>query len=320
MVHFRRRTPQFFLPPFGGYKQNTSHRFASVEIEVSKLANRSKAELIDQACREYSCSVVADGSLPETGFEINTSPAAGDLLAKQLRDICGALGKAGAMVDYSCGMHIHADARDLSWYDISKLAVLYSKVEKTLFAMVPAHRRRSHYATPCGTLYADAMKLGKLPAGTASSVRKALKAAFARGVYSSDQNSAYEKVGTVRDLQQNKSWRRDRNGFVPDRERGDRYHTARYHALNLHSWVYRGTVELRLPNGAVSFRPAFNWARLWASIVDAANSWSQKTVDKANAGKKTLIDIATSARQPELASWIEHRIERYRINDYREED
>src|SRR6266702_5519087 len=105
-------------------KKNKSDRFIAAEIEVSRISHKDYAhglklpnvfiastKNLENVVRKWHGSIVRDGSLPNSGFEINTSPAAGDVYIKQITEICKALTRVDAKINNDCGLHIHIDAR-----------------------------------------------------------------------------------------------------------------------------------------------------------------------------------------------------------------
>lgn len=140
-------------------KENASERWISAEIEVAAGGGPQ----IQGVVRKWSGSIVRDGSLPETGYEINTAPAAGDFYPKQVREICDALAAEGATITEQCGLHVHVDARDMKYFDIRRLIRVYAYIESNLFAMVPYSRRASRFCKPCGNDYQTLMASRRMP-------------------------------------------------------------------------------------------------------------------------------------------------------------
>jgi hypothetical protein len=231
-------------------KLNSSGRFIAAEIEIAgtKKANTQAMEEVGKALQRWSCSCVEDGSLPYCGFEINTSPANGDLFVKQINEIATKLKAAGPIITKDCGLHIHIDARDYNFYDIAKLIKVYAAIEPVLFMMVPAHRRKSKFCLPCGQLYKNAI------------------ASDTRDTYFAKKTSVV--FGTY-------------NNYDSNANRKSKYNAARYNALNLHSWFYRGTIEFRLIEGTVDPDYIINWGMLWANLLDWTLQATDKEVDKA---------------------------------------
>lgn len=196
-------------------------------------------------------SVVEDGSLPSTGYELNTVPCAGDHYLKHITELGDRLTRVGAHVTAVCGLHVHIDASDYTFYDMRRLVMLYAKLEPAMFAMMPASRRDSNYCFPCGERYVK---------GLSNEHRsKEAKALLIDNVYaatgSTYHGSAFKQV------------------------RNTKWGSARYSALNIHSWVYRGTIEFRLHTGTVNPTKIIAWGMLCASILDAAMRMTEAEIN-----------------------------------------
>ena len=237
-------------------RKNRSSRFISVEIEVAGIRNRYDLGAIDLVLEKWGARRVADGSLPSGGFEINTAPAAGDHFIQQITEICDVLKAAGAYVDESCGLHVHADARDFKYADMRNLVLLWEKLEPAFMSTQSAARSRSHYCRPVGRKYADAFRTLGLPDFVkAKGKPNGVKTKFFDGVYGTRSNY---------------------NDFRPARD--SHYDDSRYHNLNLHSWIYRGTVENRLHSGTIVARKIIDWATTWAKFMDMAYVANEKEI------------------------------------------
>ncbi|MDE2425641.1 MAG: amidoligase family protein [Elusimicrobia bacterium] len=128
------------------FEKNPFKRFTAVEIEVASSNPRYWKE-IEEVHANWKAAIKSDGSLPDTGYEINTSPANGDLFRKEIREICSVLKMAKAVADLSCGLHVHVDASDFkkSPAKMINLALLFSNVEKALYDIVDRRRKTNHY-------------------------------------------------------------------------------------------------------------------------------------------------------------------------------
>lgn len=226
-------------------KRNASKRFIAAEIEVASVDGDDG---VSDAVRAWRGCIVRDGSLPDTGFEINTAPASGDLYVTQIREVCAALKTSGAEVTSACGLHVHVDAADLRYYELQRVVRLYAAWESLLFQMVPASRRRSTYCQPCGASMVRALDARATPGAKAY---KALRAKVARGVYGDADTRSRRK---------------------------SKYDDARYSALNLHSWFYRGTLECRLFTGTTDPAKIIPWGLMWARIADLAVKLTDREV------------------------------------------
>lgn len=264
-----RATPKFWTGK--PCAENPSTRYISLEIEIS--GNEENTGTTYNVMSKWGGAIVDDGSLPDSGSEINTAPASGHKLIEQILDISDALSVEMAQTDKSCGLHVHADARDFSYYDIRRLILLWSKIESTLYEMIPPSRRGSSYCAPCAEKYLDAILGSTAPKESKHNILRKL----------------YGKPDT-RDV------------------RDDKYNGARYYALNLHSWLYRGTVECRLMSGGISRKKLQNWSILWAAIVDYAYRHTEREIAMLDVGRETLLAIAPSTACRE---WVKNRLEMF---------
>jgi hypothetical protein len=233
----------------GEFTRNPSKRFVSLEIEVCGF--RDHGPEVNRAAWNWSASCVGDGSLPDGGIEINTSPANGDLFIRQMREIGAAIYNQEGFVDSRAGMHCHVDARDFSWWDIRKLILLYAKIEEGIYHVVPPWRRGSSYATPCGQYFLQRIE-GKYPNPRAA---KANKQKLISAVYAQD--------GTGDIVRHAKVYKGLGN---------------RYRGLNLDSWFHRKTIECRIHQGSTRTERFIAWGMLWAAILDHAMKVSEKEI------------------------------------------
>lgn len=235
--------------------------------------------------RKWGGGIVRDGSLPDSGFEITTAPANGDLFARQIEDICTALNDQNAEVSPKCGYHVHIDGRDYSCWDIRKLVLLYAKIESALFETVPKSRRDNHYFMQC----ADRFAVGLVHSKDAKN--HLLDNVYAEAVKGS--------TGRIR-------------GQRVKQAKANKYGEYRYYALNLHSWFYRGTIECRLAAGTTNPRKIINWGLLWASILDYAAQHSEAAIRSLGHGWPVLLKVAAS---DDVRAWLTSRKEKFTGND-----
>lgn len=273
---------EFHSPTRFQKKLNKSSRFVSAEIEVAGIKDNKK--LVENIIRKWKGSIVYDGTLPKpNGFEINTAPAAGDLYIRQITEICDKLAKANATVNNSCGLHVHIDARDYNFCDISRLIKVYAAIEPVLFSMVPPYRRNNIYSVKCGDKLETAIKANKLS-------HILLKEKVVTAVYGEPDSISY---------------RMDKRGAGQG--------TGRYYALNIHSWFFRGTIECRLFDGTLDKNEIIDWGVLWANILDFALHSSDDDVSAAMNKEESydsLIHIVKDNN--ELKAFIDARYDMYK--------
>ena len=261
-------------PPPAYRLKNASHRFLSTEIEISGFrsgSNRHTARVI----QKWKGAVVTDGSV-SAGCELNTAPAAGDVFGAEIAEICEAIELDEGYAASNAGAHVHIDARDFRFYDIRRLVFLYEKIEDALYGLVAPFRRTSSYALPCGRMYSAHLHKGLVP--------KENKLLILKNMY-----NLVEKP-TKNDMRRIKSSKGAGN---------------RYHGLNLHSWMFRGTIECRIMHGSTSAEKLVNWGYLWAAILDAAMRMREADIEALR--KKPIEIVLDIAPTDELKMWVENR-------------
>jgi len=265
------REPFFHKATNVQHKVNPSSRYISAEIEVAETRVGAE-DTTSPPVKKWNGGIVEDGSLPASGFEINTAPASGDLYVNQIHDICEGLAEQNGKATKACGLHIHVDARDYNFYDVRKLAFLYEKIEDALFGIVAPSRKASHYCQPCGKKYVRELENNTIP--------------------KDNEKKILENVYGSKDVDL-------------ERVKGNKYNEARYGALNVHSWVYRGSIEFRMHHGTVNEEKITNWGILLAGIVDYAYDNSEKKIKTLKGDPLSiLLSIAPSDKVKE---WVTDR-------------
>jgi len=210
---------------------------------------------------------VDDGSIDDdNGFEINTSPAHRDTFKEQITEWGELFRISEAKPNSSCGLHIHISANDFDWLDIKKLVKLYERIELALFSLVPKSRRNNRYCRPCGERFT-----GGLDSISDIDSKYRLQLELIGNTYLNPRDYTVSK--RIKD-----SEKRDTIFYFPSNKK-ERRPDARYMALNLHSWLYRKTIECRLFNGTVTPSNIINWAYLWEAILNTAYYLSEKEID-----------------------------------------
>jgi hypothetical protein len=158
-------------------------------------------------------NVVRDGSL--NGGNLNgeiVSPILTYSDLDALQNIVRAVREAGARADSSCGIHIHVDGSRFTVRSVMNLINMIQKYEPILERALGVAAHRRHYC-------------------------KSIDRAFVARV-------AAAKPKTMKELQT--AWYGYELQSSPSR-----YDASRYHAINLNSFFYRGTVEFRYFNGTL---------------------------------------------------------------------
>jgi hypothetical protein len=243
------------------HKTNTSRRHISLEIEIARDGGNG-ADYVLPVAEKWDDPIVEDGSLPDSGYEINTNPSSGDVFIKHITELCTALSEAEAHVDRSCGMHCHVSASDYSYFDLFKLCRLYTLIEDGMFSCVAPSRRNNRYAKRC----ADAYRFGHYTT---------FKNDIIAALYGDDALRLRPSWDNTKGKPSTR-YHRGKNRLAPMAEK---YGQERYNALNLHSFFYRGTVEFRHHQGSTQAHKATRWGMLCAAVLDAAQRMTLAEID-----------------------------------------
>lgn len=201
----------------GDMKVFRCKRMAGAEVEYNSC---SDFDYIRDWARSWGASVHEDGSC---GWEAVTSPAAGDHMVRQARELVRAMKDAECNVGSNCGLHVHVDASDLQWADIERLCAIWARVEPVMFLMGGQQRVTSEWCAPMGKLFADALR----PRGVVTEGRGVVKATRGRllraifGQYKGRLDDSFEAPQARKKMQ---------DGV-------DKKDGARYAALNLMPWL-----------------------------------------------------------------------------------
>lgn len=271
------RNPEFHEAGRGEFKLNPSKRFISAEIEVSEVNGKNPNTY--KAVSNWGGAIVSDGSIQgRFGFEINTAPASGDKFLKQIDEICQGLSKDDGRVNKSCGLHVHIDARDFNFYDIRKLVFLYAKIEDAIFSVIAPSRKSSTFCSPCGQKFVKDLENNIVPKDNEKTILK--------NVYGYE-----ERISSLRT---------------------NKYNSARYSALNLHSWVYRGTIECRAHQGTVNAEKIKNWGMLWGAIIDYAANNTEKDIKRLKGDSLSI--LLSICPNDTVRAWVVARHNHFKNN------
>lgn len=157
------------------------------------------------------------------------------------------LRRAGAKIDRSCGLHIHIDGANHTAQSLKNLAFTFRAKQDLIFKAVAPDRRDNRYCKPLtDDLVGNIKKIKKLDG-------EKMKDAW---------------YGTYRDYH----------------DASAHYHASRYHALNLHSLWYRGTVEFRLFNSTLHAGEVRAYINLCLGISAAAINAKRATAEPLDNG------------------------------------
>lgn len=196
-------------------------------------------------CSDASVTGSEDGD----GGEFVTPICTYDDIEK-VQECVRALRKAGAKVDSSCGLHIHIDGANHTALSLKNLVFTFRAKEDLIFKAVGTQQSRlRRWCRPIDDTLVDNIKR----------IRQLDIASMRQTWY-----------GTYYDSR---------------RRQSEHYHGSRYHALNLHSLFYRGTVEFRLFEATLhagEVRAYINLCLAMSAAAINAKRTSEKPLDNGN--------------------------------------
>jgi hypothetical protein len=242
------------------------------------------------------------------------NPSQGDKFVTHVENVAKALAIAGAKADSSCGLHCHVSADDLGWFDLYKLCKLYAKIEPGIYSIIAPSRRESRYAKECSDDYTfDSFKDFKTNLlerlyGISPDKKRGCKYDTTR---TRRADSSRGRVGRGHKHGHDMKYSNDTVKVLSVVR--DKYNSARYRGLNLHSFFYRRTVEFRHHHGTVNGEKMMYWGILCAGIVDAANRLNISQIDALPSGFEGLQSIFEG--RTGLLAWMQKRKDKFKGRD-----
>ena len=221
------------------YKIHTS---VEIEAEMPSNSTGDEYQANDKAIcnlrqKHEDMNLTGDGSL-NCGIELRTKPLYGLDFINDIKESCAALLSEGYTVKQTCGLHVHLDATKRTEDEIKRFIRYYMVFEPLLFAMLPPSRQDNHYC-------------------------KKLNRNFTLDEFDKAKHLDYSLYKTE-------------NTGELNRHKRNHYDDMRYHALNFHSYFYRGTVEFRMHNGTLSPEKIIAWVRILHNLYHLGTTADEK--------------------------------------------
>lgn len=232
---------------------NTLHRTIGVEMELGVFA-----PIAAQGANNWiSWEMHHDGSVSGSGQELVTSRMIGDQYIFGMSHLTRALINGGSQVNETCGYHVHVDAAEMSPMDLRRIMVGFQLVQDELYGTLVLKSRGSGTwgQTYCPRLKNDIAML------MAMEDKNSFINWLHQWLYQVALPSKSDYIGadslykeTLRGI--DTQLKQYKNTKYMNR--------ARRWALNLHSWMMRGTMEFRLKEGTLNPGDMIMWP-LWCA-------------------------------------------------------
>lgn len=186
-------------------------------FETRVVATRGHYDTHEVASNVGIWRTVTDGSLMGgIGTEV-VSPPMFYRDMETLQAIVRLLKEAGAIINGSCGIHVHVNAQGMTAKAVKNMAKMVYAKEELMFKAFGTLSRRRNYARPMETDFVE--RLNGIRRPSLDSIKR--------------------------------RWYNTRTDAQATYHARSRYDHSRYHAFNLHALYYRGTIEFRYFNGSL---------------------------------------------------------------------
>lgn len=250
-----------------------------------------------------------DGSVKPSGMEAVISPMAGDqMIIPGLNAIATHVWNNNCEVNETCGYHVHVDARDFSWHDIQKTLAIWMALESQPELWKLAGRPPTSFSEPWISWWKSKTK------DTIALDIKKFKAQVIRMLYNVDTDTYKEHLAKVKELDVYQDALKRAQYYINQGEKNiklprkvdyvnvinnhkalkinrgwNRAVRSRYMDLNIHSWLYRGTLEFRLGAGTVDPNDIRMWPLFCLWLIEAISRTSLKIILREVKGDKNII-------------------------------
>jgi hypothetical protein len=224
-----------------------STRTYGVECEFFGITHQRAVEVlraqgIDVSWRGYThdhvnaWKIVRDGSVTREGLELVSPILSGPEGLEAIKLALGALQRAGATVNQTCGVHVHIAADGLTGAEVMKVVKTYVANQAHINNLVAQSRHNQTYCRPLSLRDTD--------------------------------HGGYADLATIRRCGNN--FKRDQGRQLDDAIARAGRGTTRYHVVNLNSYAKYGTLEFRQHQGSLSGNKVATWIVFLLGLMEKA--------------------------------------------------
>lgn len=244
---------------------NTLRRSIGVEVELAEWGTlrAGGATAVKRDNPLLVCQFERDGSVQPSGMELVVGPQAGDNYLTVMSKLISRLKESGVEANNTCGYHAHIDAASMTLPELRRVILGFAYMQNSIFHyLVAPHRLQEpayHYTQKISGLQG-------LRECKSSSEISAWLDMWLYGVHIHPLMGGEERRQLKRRLETLKSHKYE--------------NAARRRALNLHSWMMRGTIEFRLKEGTTDPTELLMWP-LWCGwFVEHCAGATDAAIDK----------------------------------------
>lgn len=313
---------------------NKLPRMLGIESELATFG--SFKELPRKASYQYQ--ITHDGSVKPSGQEVVLSPLVGDKFIKGIWQFAEDCMKAKATVNTTCGVHVHVDGRDIDSFGIRRLIQLYTVLEPVIYkALISRERyeketkRLRYYPESRKTWNNNLVRLWNCTSegdikkiitevlysvsyperlGNPAKPLPATVCPKCGGPKGSGATMCRTCLNMTMQIEETvKRYKGTKYGLRPDGITG-----SRYWGFNLHSWMYRGTVEFRMKEGTTSLTELVCWPLFCGWMVHLAAQLPDAVIRPIKTIEEFIeLKLTPTSKRPAmpkyLRRWVINRIQ-----------
>lgn len=231
----------------------------------------------------------------------------GDKVPLAMGALADHLAAYGAVVNASCGMHVHVDAVDFSAVELRRVLVMFRLFQDQIFGTLVDESRRTNPYCP-GLELSDAAILNLMKLSSSAEINNWFYAHLYR--LTPNTNSSYTKSEATRAMKAFEARLNERKAHKYE-------NGARRAAINFHSWMMRGTIEFRLKEGTINRADLINWP-LWCGwFVQKSTGltdkellwWMKQPITLRELSERFASTNLGNARMPKsILSWVDDKL------------
>ncbi len=272
------------------YWLNPIKRDVGVEVELAYFTEPHAANPIPNF-KHCTYRKVGDSSVQPAGVELNVNPLKGDNIVRGLSEMLRWLHKNEADVNSTCGYHVHIDSADLNAKEVLRVVALFQALQTQIFGtLVHAGRATNQFCAQLSYPLADLQQL--LVGGSAAVVKEW----FHKKLY--DLHLTPEKNPSER--------KTILAGLRTEKQR--KYNDGRRSAINVHSWMMRGTLEFRCKEGTLDPCDFLMWPQFCAAFVECAIKLKDEQLAQMLDSPPPLVQFCKTTMPPAVAKWVGMRV------------
>lgn len=300
--------------PTPTYDINPLHNGLGVELELAEWASfqerlpaiQIKPTKLGGGVRSLVYQITRDGSVHPSERELVVNPLWGDDVPELLPLLVDKLVEHGSTVNQTCGLHVHIDAANFTYSSLRRILYGWMAVQEQVFERLVSPHRSAMPAYQFAAMNEVTTSIDTpLRAATNSSD---IKTWLVRYLYGIDRPLKLQYRTTA---EYQSALQRFKHQI--SQQAASKYvNHARRSALNLHSWMMRGTVEFRLKEATLDPYDVVNWT-LWCGwlVNHLAGLEDEVVLREWHAKRPLLLDVVgqlCSAGMPStIADWVSHR-------------